>query len=39
MGRKFTKWDIISIVFCGLLMVLSLTLNKLNGSRFWNPFT
>lgn len=38
-GRKFSKLDIFSIVFCILLMVLSLGLTAANGSRFFNPFT
>ena len=38
MGRKFTKMDIWAMVFCALLLAISLTLNAVNGSRFWNPF-
>ncbi len=38
MARPFKKMDIIAMVVCGLLFVLSLSLNFLNGSRFWNPF-
>lgn len=38
-GRQFSKGDILSIVVCVLLMVISLSLTFLNGSRFFNPFT
>ena len=37
-GRKFSKMDIISIVICTVLMVLSLLITFLNGSRYFNPF-
>ena len=32
------RLDVAAMVFCGLLMVLSLALTLLNGSRFFNPF-
>ena len=38
-GRKFSKLDVISIVVCTALMVLSLLITFLNGSRYYNPFT
>ena len=38
MGRKFSKLDILAMIFCALLLVISLSLNVMNGSRFWNPF-
>lgn len=38
MGRSFTKADILAMVFCVFLLVIALTLNFLNGGRFWNPF-
>lgn len=38
MGRKYSKWDIIALVFCVLLVVTAIVLNYLNGGRFWNPF-
>ena len=38
MGRPFRAADIGAMVFCGLLVVLALVLNRLNGSRFYNPF-
>ena len=37
-GRKFSKMDIISIIVCTLLMILSLLITFLNGSRYFNPF-
>jgi len=38
MGRKFSAMDVACMVFCVLLLILSLLLNSLNGGRFWNPF-
>ena len=38
MARLFSKQDILAIVFCALLVVLSVSLNIINGGRFWNPF-
>ena len=37
-GRKFSKMDIISIAVCIGLMVFSLLITFLNGSRYFNPF-
>ena len=37
-GRKFSRADIISIVVCTLLALLSLGITLLNGSRYFNPF-
>jgi len=37
-GRKFSKMDVISIVICTGLLVLSLLITFLNGSRYFNPF-
>ena len=37
-GRKFSRLDIISIAVCTGLMLLSLTITFLNGSRYFNPF-
>ena len=37
-GRKFSKMDIISIIVCLLVMILSLLITFLNGSRYYNPF-
>lgn len=37
-GRKFSKMDIISIIVCTLLMIISLLITFLNGSRYFNPF-
>ena len=38
MARPFTKWDFLSVAGCVLLLAAALVLNRLNGSRFWNPF-
>lgn len=38
MGRKFSRLDILAMVLCALLLAMSLSLNVINGSRFWNPF-
>ncbi len=37
-ARKFTKMDFLSMAICIGLMLLSLLLTWLNGSRFFNPF-
>ncbi len=37
-GRKFSKADILSMVGCVLLMLLSLLITYLNGGRYFNPF-
>ena len=37
-GRKFSRMDIISIVVCTALMLLSLLITFHNGSRYFNPF-
>lgn len=37
-GRKFSGMDIVSIAVCTLLLVLSLLITFLNGSRYFNPF-
>ena len=37
-GRDFTMADWLSMAACTLLVLLSLTLTALNGSRFYNPF-
>lgn len=37
-GRKFSKADIAGIAVCTALMVLSLVITFLNGSRYYNPF-
>ena len=37
-GRKFTKMDMISIFICTVLMIISLLITFLNGSRYFNPF-
>ncbi|MBQ8076391.1 MAG: energy-coupling factor transporter transmembrane protein EcfT [Oscillospiraceae bacterium] len=38
MARPFEKWDILSMVFCVLLLAAAMALNVLNGGRFWNPW-
>lgn len=38
MSRKFSKMDILCIVVCVLIMLLSIALTALNGSRYFNPF-
>ena len=37
-GRRFSCADIVSMVVCILLAVLSLGITLLNGSRYFNPF-
>lgn len=37
-GRRFTKKDMISIVVCVMLFVISLSITYFNGSRYYNPF-
>ena len=37
-GRKFSKMDIISMMVCIALVILSLTLTAVNGGRYFNPF-
>ena len=38
MGRSFSRWDILTIAFCVLLVIIALLLNLLNSGRFYNPF-
>ena len=37
-ARKFSRMDILSIVICVLMLILSLLITFLNGSRYFNPF-
>lgn len=37
-GRKFSRMDILSMVVCVLLVILSLALTFFNGGRYFNPF-
>ena len=37
-ARNFTKFDILAMVVCALLLVLSVVLTAVNGDRFYNPF-
>lgn len=38
MSRKFSKMDIVCIVVCVLVMILSFALTAVNGTRYFNPF-
>lgn len=38
MGRPFRAADIACLIFCILLVCMSLYLNHINGGRFYNPF-
>ena len=38
MARPFTKRDILSMVFCALLLALSIWSNVSRGTRFWSPW-
>ena len=38
MARKFKAGDVVSIVFCVLMVCVALFLNYLNKGRFYNPF-
>lgn len=38
MGRPFRAADIICMLVCAVLVCISLYLNHINGSRFYNPF-
>ena len=37
-GRKFSSMDIVCMVICALLMLGSLLITFVNGSRYFNPF-
>ena len=37
-GRKFSRLDLICMLICTALMILSLLITFLNGSRYFNPF-
>ena len=37
-GRKFSRLDLICMLICTALMILSLLITFLNGSRYYNPF-
>ncbi len=37
-GRKFSKMDILAMIGCTLLMLVSLLITYLNGGRYFNPF-
>ena len=38
MGQKFKASDYVSVFVCALLLVASIVLTHINGSRFYNPF-
>lgn len=38
MGRKFSRTDILCMIICVIMMLISLALTALNGSRYFNPF-
>ncbi len=38
MGRPFRRGDFLAMAICVLLLAASITLNVINGGRFWNPF-
>ncbi|MBR5361194.1 MAG: energy-coupling factor transporter transmembrane protein EcfT [Lachnospiraceae bacterium] len=38
MGRPFTALDILAMIGCGLLILLSAFLTFVNGGRYYNPF-
>lgn len=37
-GRKFSRMDVLCMLVCVLLMLLSFLLTWLNGGRYFNPF-
>ena len=37
-GRKFSKQDILSMLVCLALVLISFGLTALNGGRYFNPF-
>lgn len=37
-GRSFTRADILCMIACGLLVLISFSLTYLNGGRYFNPF-
>lgn len=38
MAKRFKAGDIVSMIICGLLVVIVVILNIINGGRFYNPF-
>jgi energy-coupling factor transport system permease protein len=38
MARPFTRWDILSMVFCAVLLGLAIWSNVSRGTRFWSPW-
>lgn len=37
-SRRLGRGDLLAFVFCLLVVAAAVTLNTLNGGRFWNPF-
>lgn len=37
MARPFTRWDILAMLGCALLLAAAIILNAVNGGRFWVP--
>ena len=37
MARPFTRWDVLAMLGCALLLAAAILLNALNGGRFWVP--
>lgn len=37
-GRKFSKMDVLAMIVCVVLLLLSVALTARNGSRYYNPF-
>ncbi|MCR5640264.1 MAG: energy-coupling factor transporter transmembrane protein EcfT [Lachnospiraceae bacterium] len=38
MARPFKIWDYLAMIGCGILLIITLFLNHVNGGRFYNPF-
>ena len=39
MARPFTAWDIVSMIFCAMILVLAIWSNVSRGTRFWSPWS
>lgn len=37
-ARRFSQWDLASMILCALLVVASLVITYFNGGRYFNPF-
>jgi energy-coupling factor transport system permease protein len=38
MARPFTRWDVLSMIFCAGLLGLAIWSNLSRGTRFWSPW-